>query len=152
MTRNVIVNNGVKGIFLEMSDYDWDTALVDHNVVVGNKNVCDATASQRVFLVNNACDKPSPWSPGEFLDLVHRDLGSHSPGHEAIDVGNKARLTLDQWRVFWRKHGLENDRHNVLQQGMSVSYAPESQKLTVVVPFDPTTVGSTNHQWLDNDF
>ncbi|MCH2060662.1 MAG: right-handed parallel beta-helix repeat-containing protein, partial [Verrucomicrobiales bacterium] len=36
VTRNVIVNNGVKGIFLEMSDYRFDTAMVDHNIVVGN--------------------------------------------------------------------------------------------------------------------
>jgi len=228
VTRNVIVNNGVKGIFLEMSDYDWDTALVDHNVVVGNKviqfyvhdasgstvmhnlfanspadsrhgqgayiyqvttrtrtyhhslynnllinhrvmldidypshrggpqrldhNVYDASAGQRVFLINSACDKPSPWSAAEFLDLVHHDLGSRSPGRQAIDGGKKARLTLDEWRVFWQKHGLANDRHSVLQEGMSVSYAPESYELTVVIPFGPDTIGSTDHKWVNNDF
>jgi len=228
VTRNVIVNNGVRGIFLEMSDYDWDTVRVDHNVVVGNEviqfyvhdasgstvmhnlfanspadsrhgqgayiyqvttrtrtyhhslynnllinhkvmldidypshrggpqrldhNVYDASAGQRVFLVNSACDRPSPWTPAEFLDLIHRDLGGHSPGQSAMNGGSKARLTLDEWRVFWQKHGLANDRYSVLQQGMSVSYTPESHELTVVVPFDPSTVGSTNHKSVDNDF
>jgi hypothetical protein len=37
VTRNVIVNNGKKGIFLEMSDYDFDTALVDNNSLVDNQ-------------------------------------------------------------------------------------------------------------------
>jgi parallel beta-helix repeat protein len=49
VTRNVIVNNGARGIFLEMSDYEWDTALVDHNISVGNADaqfyVHDASGS-----------------------------------------------------------------------------------------------------------
>ena len=36
VSHNVIVNNGRAGLFLEMSDYDYDKLLVDHNVVVGN--------------------------------------------------------------------------------------------------------------------
>ncbi|MEQ8212162.1 MAG: right-handed parallel beta-helix repeat-containing protein [Lacipirellulaceae bacterium] len=36
VTRNVLCNNGRAGIFLEMSDYDFDRLLVDNNIVVGN--------------------------------------------------------------------------------------------------------------------
>ena len=36
VTRNVVVNNGRRGIFLEMSDYQFDVALVDHNIYIGN--------------------------------------------------------------------------------------------------------------------
>ncbi len=39
VTRNVVVNNGARGIFLEMSDYKFDAALVDHNIVVGNRAI-----------------------------------------------------------------------------------------------------------------
>ena len=37
VTRNVVVNNGARGIFLEMSDYKFDAVLVDHNISVGNQ-------------------------------------------------------------------------------------------------------------------
>ncbi len=36
VSRNVIVNNGKSGIFLEMSDYGFDRLFVDNNVIVGN--------------------------------------------------------------------------------------------------------------------
>lgn len=36
VSRNVIVNNGKSGIFLEMSDYGFDRLFVDNNIVVGN--------------------------------------------------------------------------------------------------------------------
>jgi parallel beta-helix repeat protein len=39
ITRNVVVNNGGRGIFLEMSDYKFDAALVDHNISVGNHGI-----------------------------------------------------------------------------------------------------------------
>ena len=39
VTRNVVVNNGARGIFLEMSDYKFDAVLVDHNISVGNRGI-----------------------------------------------------------------------------------------------------------------
>ncbi|TWT84249.1 hypothetical protein CA13_57250 [Planctomycetes bacterium CA13] len=228
ITRNVIINNGVKGIFLEMSDEDWDSAFVDHNIVLGNDlnqfyvhdasgstvmhnlfanspaesrngqgayiyqvtartrtyhhslfnnlfvnhkvmmdidypshrggpqrldhNVYDTSAEQRVFLVNSFSDKPSPWSPAEFIDLVDRDLGQSSTGRDSLDGGNKANLTFDQWRAFWLSHGLRNDEHSVLEKGMSVSYEPKSHELTVFVPFDPKVVGSQPSEVVEKDF
>ena len=166
VTRNVVVNNGGRGIFLEMSDYKYDAAHVDHNVAVGNHaiqfyvhdasgstvthnlfansptdakygqgayiyqvtkrtrtgyhslynnvfvnhkvmldinypahrsgpqrldhNVYDAAAGERSFLVNSASDKPSPWEPQEFLELVRRDVGSLEP--EFLQSGGKVAL------------------------------------------------------------
>lgn len=37
VTRNVIHRNGHAGIFLEMSDYDYDQLLVDNNIIIGNR-------------------------------------------------------------------------------------------------------------------
>ena len=37
ISRNVIINNGKSGIFLEMSDYGFDRLFVDNNVIIGNE-------------------------------------------------------------------------------------------------------------------
>lgn len=115
-------------------------------------NVHDAASDDPAFVINSASDKPSPWLPDEFQELIHRDLGADSPPPVAIDEGRKAGLTLDQWRDFWTHHGLENDRHSMMQQGFTVSFAGDRQELSIDVPMDPSTVGSTNHDWIDNDF
>ncbi|MDP6274605.1 MAG: hypothetical protein QGI84_11515, partial [Dehalococcoidia bacterium] len=36
--------------------------------------------------------------------------------------------------------------------GMVVSYHQDSLELKITMPFDPTTIGSTNHRWIDKDF
>jgi hypothetical protein len=115
-------------------------------------NVYDASPGQRVFVINSACDTPSPWSPTEFLKLIHRDLGASSPGVQAMNGEAKALLTLEEWQSFWQKHGLANDQHSVLHAGMSVSYDPESHEVTMAIPFDPSRLGSTDHEFMDNDF
>ena len=63
VTRNVLVNNERAGIFLEMSDYDFDRLLVDNNVIVGNGEnpvyIHDASGATFVHnLLANA--KPDP--------------------------------------------------------------------------------------------
>ena len=226
VTRNVIVNNGVKGIFLEMSEYRFDAAMVDHNIVVGNgaiqfyvhdasgstvmhnifansppearfgqgayiyqvtqrtrtgyhslynnlfinhkamldinypshrsgpqrldHNVYDAASAARVFIINSASDRPSPWSPGEFFQLVKGEVGGDGP--LAIAGGGKVALTLEEWRRFWRRHGLDNDMHSVTREGIKVSYRQQSLELKIIMPFDPSKIGSTNHRWMDTDF
>ncbi|SMP65914.1 Protein of unknown function [Neorhodopirellula lusitana] len=228
ITRNVVINNGVKGIFLEMSDQGWDSAFVDHNVAIGNKlhqfyvhdasgstvmhnlfanspvnkqkgqgayiyqvtartrtyqhslfnnlfirhnammdinypshrsgpqrldhNVYDAAPDQHVFRINSASDKPSPWSPADFIKMVDHDLGRSSTGTDSIDGGPKANLTFEQWQAFWLSHDLPNDAHSVLKQGMVVAYNPESQKLTLTVPDSLANVGSTDRTSIDQDF
>lgn len=238
VTRNIIVNNGVKGIFLEMSDEGWDSAYIDHNIVIGNKqnqfyvhdasgatvmhnlfanspedsshgqgtfiyqvtartrtyhhslfnnvlvnhkvmmdinypshrsgpqrldhNVYDASTDEFVFSVNGASEVPPPWSSNEFFDLVDSDLvDSDLTSSKAVrelsksesrNGGDKARLTLDQWQTFWSAHGLPNDKHSVLSEGVSVSYIPDSQELTLVIPFDPAGVGSVSRKPVESDF
>ena len=228
VTRNVIVNNGRKGVFLEMSDYDFDTALVDHNILVGNRliqfyvhdasgstvmhnliansppasrfgqgayiyqvttrtrtrhhslynnifvnhktmldinypayrsgpqrldhNVYDAAPHDPTFIINSASDRPSPWSPEEFIELVRSDLGQYASGLVTLDGGKRAAMTLPLWRTFWAAHGLPNDRHSVTRQDMSVSYDAARCELSIAIPFDPAAVGSTNHAWIDKDF
>ena len=226
VTRNVVVNNGGRGIFLEMSDYKFDKVLIDHNIAVGNQmiqfyvhdasgssvihnlfanspknsgygqgafifqtsartktgyhsfynnifvnhkvmldvdypshrggpqrfdhNVYDAATSSRTFIINSASDKPSPWKPEAFFALVRSDVGKEGP--RALRGGAKVALTLNEWRKFWLTHGQKNDQNSITQKGMTVSYVAKSQELMLKLPFDPGTVGSTNHQGMDTDF
>jgi len=71
VSHNVIVNNERAGIFLEMSDYDYDRLLVDHNVVVGNHEnaVYIHDASGATFAHNLFACTPAANSLG------HRDSG-----------------------------------------------------------------------------
>jgi len=115
-------------------------------------NVYDASADERAFCVNRAADKPSPWSPAEFLELIRTELGGDSTGVVLSDNEKCVMLTLDQWRAFWAKHDLQNDRGSVVREGMAVAYNPDKYELTINVPFDPATIGSTDHRWIDNDF
>lgn len=226
VTRNVVVNNGARGIFLEMSDYKFDAAFVDHNIAVGNRgiqfyvhdasgstvmhnlfanspadakygqgayiyqvtartrtgyhslynnffvnhkamldinypshrsgpqrfdhNVYDAANDDRTFIINSASDKPSPWTPKEFFELVRGDVGMEGP--VALHGGAKVALSLVEWRTFWSKHGQQNDRGSVTREGMKVSYDAKSQELKLMLSFDPSSVGSTNHEKMDRDF
>lgn len=228
VTRNVVVNNGQKGIFLEMSDYDFDAALVDNNVLVNNQliqfyvhdasgatvmhnlianspaqsrfgqgayiyqvttrtrtrhhslfnnlfvhhktmldinypshrsgpqrldhNVYDAQPEDCTFIINRASDKPSPWSPEAFLALMHLDLGVQASDVKLTPDEKGVALTLAQWRTFWNRHGLDNDRNSVTQKGMTVSYDAVKREVSILIPFDPAAVGSTNHTWVDRDF
>ena len=228
VTRNVIVNNGKKGVFLEMSDYDFDTALVDNNILVGNQliqfyvhdasgatvmhnlmanspatsrfgqgayiyqvtartrtyhhslynnlfvnhkrmldinypshrggpqrldhNVYDALPNERVFVINRAADKPFPWTPDAFVALMRSDLSTQVSGATLTEDEKGVALTLSQWRAFWNRHGLDNDRHSTTKQGMVVAYDEARLELSITIPFDPATLGSTNHDWIDRDF
>ena len=39
VTKNISYNNGSRGIFLEMSNYKFDTALIDHNISIENQRI-----------------------------------------------------------------------------------------------------------------
>ena len=60
ITRNVILKNGRAGIFLEMSDYDWDRVLVDNNVIMGNREnqIYMHDASGATFIHNLFANTP----------------------------------------------------------------------------------------------
>ena len=95
---------------------------------------------------------PAPWKPDAFLALMRSDLGQHAPGAVLTDDKKGVALTLAQWRAFWNKHGLVNDQNSITQTGMSVRYDARTFELTINLPFDPKTVGSTDHGWIDRDF
>jgi hypothetical protein len=115
-------------------------------------NVYDAGSNERAFIINRAADKPSPWEAEEFLALVCADLDQHAPGSVLTADKKGVALTLPQWRRFWKRHGLGNDLNSITQKGMSVSYNGLACEVTILIPFDPMSVDSTNHSWIDRDF
>jgi hypothetical protein len=54
ISKNIIVNNESRGIFLELSNYDFDMARVDRNIIIGNETnqVYMHDASGATFLYN----------------------------------------------------------------------------------------------------
>ena len=42
-------------------------------------NVYDAGPDTRTFLINSASDKPSPWDPAEFFEIVKKDISDGNP-------------------------------------------------------------------------
>ena len=228
LSWNVLLHNGSAGIFLEMSDYEFDRLFVDNNIILGNTenplyvhdasgatmmhnlfantpispawgqgvyvrqvgprtktyhhsffnnlflnndeiydidypshrggpqkmdyNVYDVLPSERKFLINKYSDGPVPWDNTQFINLIHTELGAFSPGIQSLDGGGRALLTFDEWRTFWNFHELKNDTHSILKRGSSVNYNPSNHELTLTIIFEPETVGSKNHKFIDRDF
>ena len=113
-------------------------------------NVYDAGYGERAFIINSASDRPSPWKADQFFKLVRGEIGSDGP--IALSGGGKVALTLNEWRLFWKKHGLDNDGHSVTRKGVKVSYDQASLELKITMPFEPATLGSTVHRLMDRDF
>jgi len=115
-------------------------------------NVYDAPPDARAFIINRASDKPSPWSPEAFLAMMRVDLGGQAAELLLTHDKKGVALTLAQWRAFWNRHGLDNDRNSVTREGMSVAYDAVKREVSIRIPFDPAAVGSTNHQGMVRDF
>ncbi|PKQ44634.1 right-handed parallel beta-helix repeat-containing protein [Confluentibacter flavum] len=228
IARNVLLNNGRAGLFLEMSDYEYDMLFVDNNIIIGNKenpiyihdasggtfmhnliantesqnkygqgvlihqvsertrtyhhslynnlfinnpkvididypshlggdqrldfNVYEAKPSDRVFMINKASKKPSPWSDQEFMTLVKKEINAKEIKLAKGELGGRIPLTFEQWRAFWKVHDLANDTHSVLKEGSKVQYNKETLELVIEIPYDPKEIGSKNHELIDFDY
>ena len=228
ITRNLLFNNGRAGLFLEMSDYEYDMLFVDNNIIIGNKenpiyihdasggtfmhnliantksqnkygqgvlihqvsertrtyhhsfynnlfinnpieldidypshlggdqrldfNVYEAKPRDRVFMINKASNKPSPWSDTEFMALVKKEIKAKKLKYAKGELQGRIPLTFEQWRTFWKAHDLENDIHSVLKEGSSVEYSRAIHELVLDIPYDPKAIGSQNHQRIDFDY
>ena len=98
VSKNVIANNGRAGIFLEMSDYDYDRLLVDNNIIVGNAEnpVYIHDASGATFAHNLMANtvEQSTYGQGVFVRQVSaRTKTYHHSLYNNILVGNS--LVMD---------------------------------------------------------
>lgn len=74
VTRNVLVGNGKSGVFLEMSDYDFDSLRIDHNVILesGENAVYIHDASGATFENNLLANTKA--SPGAGQAILIRQV------------------------------------------------------------------------------
>ena len=226
VTKNISYNNGSRGIFLEMSNYKFDAALIDHNISIGNKriqfyvhdasgstvmhnlfanspktakygqgayiyqvnartntgyhslfnnffinhrlmmdinypahrsgpqrlnhNIYDGNKNERTFIINSYSDRPSPWKPDEFFELVKNDVGTENP--IALNGGSKVGLTISEWQKFWLKHGQKNDTESIMTKGITISYNESDQTLKINIPSNIKFNGSTNYDKISTDY
>lgn len=139
-------------------------------------NVYAAGSKDRLFGISKLTDRPSPYTDEEFRSVIKKDLGKMAPpeikmsGTHLNDVpdsmcGNHrqseeeinspkgmAHLTLAEWQVFWKSHELNNDKHSVMSNRTTMSYNPKTHELLFNIAFNPGTVGSQNHKFVDDDF
>ncbi len=106
----------------------------------------------QALVINSKSDKPSPWTPKEFQELVLADLELKLPQAGILENENQAALDFRQWRRFWQHHGLDNDTHSRLVREARVSYRAETHVLTVDLQTDPREIGCKAHPAVDCDF
>ena len=99
-TRNVVVNNGGRGIFLEMSDYPFDTALVDHNISTGNSSIQfyihDASGS--TVMHNLFANSPADAKYGQGCYILQVDPRTRTGNHSLynnIFVAHKSMMDIN---------------------------------------------------------
>ncbi len=100
VTRNVIVNNGQKGVFLEMSDYEFDTALVDNNILVGNKliqfYVHDASGSTVMHNLMANSPQQSRFGQGAYIyQVTTRTRTYHHSLYNNLFINHKTMLNIN---------------------------------------------------------
>ena len=113
-------------------------------------NIYDSAAKERAFIINSASDKPSPWEPKQFYEMVKKEVSKGNP--RSLHGGSKVAMTLNEWQSFWDHHGLKNDRNSVTKKGMEVSYDQTKLEIKVTLTFDPTNIGSTEYEKIRTDF
>lgn len=113
-------------------------------------NVYNASPGEAVFRINPASEKPSPWDPQEFLELMQRDLGEDN----SVTQGRRGlvNLTLEQWCNFWRTHNLDNDRHSSLTEGRFEKFDSVKQTITLSMPEDPASYATRAIPDVTRDF
>lgn len=103
------------------------------------------------FLINRHSDKSSPWEPGEFFELVKRDLEGHGDPQPLHD-GAKVAMTLGEWQTLWSKHGQTNDQNSLTRKGIKVAFDPATREVKIDLPVDSSQVGAVQHEKLAKDY
>ncbi|MEM7386647.1 MAG: right-handed parallel beta-helix repeat-containing protein [Verrucomicrobiota bacterium] len=115
VTRNVIVNNGGRGLFLEMSDYPFDSVLIDHNISVGNRSiqfyVHDASGSTVIhnLFANSPVD--AKYGQGAYVyQATNRTRTGNHAFYNNLFVNHKVMLDINYPA---HRGGLQRFDHNV---------------------------------------
>ena len=100
VSRNLIFNNGRAGIFLEMSDYDYDRLIIDNNVVVGNGEnavyIHDASGATFVHnLLANTANAPGRGQAIHVRQVMPRTKTYHHSFFGNLIIGNHRNVDVN---------------------------------------------------------
>ena len=119
VTKNICYKNGGRGIFLEMSNYKFDAALIDHNISVANERiqfyVHDASGSTVMHNIFANSPKTAKYGQGAYIYQVNArtNTGYHSL-YNNIFINH--RLMMD---INYPSHrsGPQRLNHNIYDAG-----------------------------------
>lgn len=139
ITRNVVFNNGVAGIFLEMSDYNYDTLLIDHNIVYGNQRnaVYIHDASGATFAHNLFANTPESDLFGQAVwarQVSERTRTRHHTFIKNIFINNPRQFDIS---YPIGRSGPHRFNHNVYGVGLRDRSFSINRESDVPKPWDP---------------
>lgn len=100
VTKNVIVGSGVAGVFLEMSDYDFDSVRIDHNVILDSHRnaVYIHDASGGTFdhnLLANTHDTPGYGQAVLVKQVTQRTCSGRHTFRDNLLIGNAKNVEVN---------------------------------------------------------
>ena len=115
ISRNVIHDNGTQGLFLEMSDYDFDSILVDQNLIFSNAEsaVYIHDASGATFANNILASNPTRDSNNRAIQIKQVSKRTRSQKHSFFNnliLGNSPNIEVN-YPAF--KGGPQKFDHNL---------------------------------------
>jgi len=115
ISRNVVYQNGRAGIFLEMSDYEFDMLLVDNNIVIGNKEnavyIHDASGATFVHnLLANTQDATGFGQAIYILQVRPRTRTYHHSFFNNLIIGNARNVDVNYPDA---RSGIQRFDHNI---------------------------------------
>lgn len=100
ISKNLVYKNGRAGIFLEMSDYDFDTLLVDQNLVLSNaENAVYIHDASGATFVNNLfanTEDAADYGQAVYIRQVSaRTKTGHHTFHDNLFIGNARNVEVN---------------------------------------------------------
>ncbi len=100
VSRNIIHNNGTQGLFLEMSDYDFDRLLVDQNIIFSNTEsaIYIHDASGATFTNNILASHPKSKKNERAIQIKQVSKRTKSQNHSFFNnliIGNAPNVEVN---------------------------------------------------------
>ena len=160
ISRNIIHHNGTHGIFLEMSNYEFDQLLVDHNLIFENR--MDAIyihdASGATFTHNLISDSSNPSSGGQLVriqQVSHRASTANHSFFYNLFVGRLAKIETNYpeflsgiQRFDFNGYGFHKDDRNFLISNKSDVPYPWKQDAFHVLILKELGYGKSPAEWI----
>ncbi|MBD3418565.1 MAG: hypothetical protein GF398_00460 [Chitinivibrionales bacterium] len=162
--NNLLLRN--QGGALNFPYPNCENDRVDYNL--SDYNVASGEDFYRQFYLNPKCggrdERPwMVWSDVDsayvdsvpFHEMVYTEIESLTTVTSSAFIAPSwrgARLTLQEWRDYWKRYDQNNDAHSRMTMLSTVDLDSTNWELTIDLDFDPATVGSLPHDSVGTDF